>query len=198
MVTLHTREQFQKEAFPFMDEMYASALRLTRQPQNAEDLVSEVYTRAWKSYEQFEQGTNMRAWLYRILTNAYINQYRKKQREPGIVPLDQPQGGDPEGAEGGTLYDKLADTAAKPEDTLATRFLDRDIRKAIESLPEEFRMVVLLCDVQLFSYQDTAEMLEIPIGTVRSRLFRGRRLLQKILWDQAVSAGVVNAEGGKS
>lgn len=197
MVTLHSREQFQKEAFPFMDEMYASALRLTRQPQNAEDLVSEVYTRAWKAYEQFEPGTNMRAWLYRILTNAYINQYRKKQREPGIVPLDQPHGGNPEGAEGGTLYDKLADTAAKPDEALATRFLDRDIRQAIDSLPEEFRAVVLLCDVQSFSYQDTADMLEIPIGTVRSRLFRGRRLLQKILWDQAVSAGVVNAEGGQ-
>jgi RNA polymerase sigma-70 factor, ECF subfamily len=195
MVTV-SREQFQKEAFPYMDEMYASALRMTRQKENAEDLVSEVYSRAWKSYAQFEPGTNMRAWLYKILTNTFINHYRQKQRQPGFVHLDQPPA-DSEGGEGGSLYDKLADTSAKPDDVLATRFLDRDIQKAIDSLPEEFRMVVLLCDVQSFSYQDAADMLEIPIGTVRSRLFRGRRLLQKILWDQAVSSGVVSASGGK-
>lgn len=197
MVTAPTREQFQKEAYPFMDEIFASALRLTRQRENAEDLVSEVYSRAWKSYDKFETGTNMRAWLYKILTNTFINHYRHDKREPGMVPLDKPA--DPESDGGGTLYDKLADTAARPDQVLANRFLDRDIQKAIESLPEEFRMVVLLCDVQSFSYQDAADMLEIPIGTVRSRLFRGRRLLQKTLWDQAIATGVIGAsEGAKS
>ncbi len=189
-----TREEFQKEAFPFMDEIYASALRLTRQRENAEDLVSEVYSRAWKSYGQFTRGTNMRAWLYRILTNTFINHYRQKQREPGIVNLDQPTN-ESESGDGSSLYDRLADTAMKPDEVLANRFLDRDLQKAIESLPEEFRMVVVLADVQSFSYQDVADMMDIPIGTVRSRLFRGRRLLQKILWEQAVSSGVVNATG---
>jgi RNA polymerase sigma-70 factor (ECF subfamily) len=187
-----TREAFQKEAYPFMEEIYASALRLARNKENAEDLVSEVYSRAWKSYAQFTPGTNMRAWLYRILTNTYINHYRQKQRQPGMVNLDQ-QVGDTEAGNGTSLYDKLADTARKPDEVLANRFLDRDIQKAIESLPDEFRMVVLLCDVQSFSYQDAADMLDIPIGTVRSRLFRGRRLLQKVLWEQAVAAGVIDA-----
>ena len=195
MVTTTDRQEFEKEAFPFMEEIFASALRLARQRENAEDLVSEVYSRAWKAYGQFERGTNMRAWLYKILTNTFINHYRHKQREPGIVNLDQTQT-DSEGSEGGTLYDRLADTAPRPDELLANRFLDRDLQKAIDSLPEEFRMVVLLCDVQSFSYQDAADMLEIPIGTVRSRLFRGRRLLQKILWDQAVATGVVSAAGG--
>jgi RNA polymerase sigma-70 factor (ECF subfamily) len=176
-----------------MDEIYASALRLTRQKENAEDLVSEVYERAWKSYAQFTPGTNMRAWLYRILTNTFINHYRHKQREPKMVDIDQPI--ETESGDGGSLYDRLADTAAKPDEVLANRFLDRDIQKAIESLPEEFRMVVVLCDVQEFAYQEAANMLDIPIGTVRSRLFRGRRLLQKILWEQAVSTGVVNSTG---
>lgn len=195
MATAPNREQFQKEAFPYMDEMYASALRLARQKENAEDLVSEVYSRAWKSYGQFQPGTNMRAWLYKILTNTFINHYRHKQREPGMVNLDQPSG-DTETGEGTTLYDRLADTAPKPDEVLANRFLDRDLQTAIDSLPDEFRMVVVLCDVQSFSYQDAADMLDIPIGTVRSRLFRGRRLLQKALWDQAVSTGVVSASGG--
>src|SRR5262249_8685545 len=134
-----------------------------------------------------------RAWLYKILTNTFINHYRHNKREPQMVNLDQPT--DQE-SETGSLYDKLADTAARPDQVLANRFLDRDIQKAIEALPEEFRMVVLLCDVQSFSYQDAADMLEIPIGTVRSRLFRGRRLLQKALWDQAIATGVVGASGG--
>jgi RNA polymerase sigma-70 factor (ECF subfamily) len=189
-----SRDQFQKEAFPFMEEILASALRMTRQRENAEDLLSEVYSRAWKSYGQFQPGTNMRAWLYKILTNTFINHYRHNQREPGMVHLDKPDAGDDDGHS--SLYDRLADTAAKPDQILANRFLDRDIQKAIDSLPEEFRMVVVLCDVQNFAYQEAADILDIPIGTVRSRLFRGRRLLQKILWDQAVATGVVSASGG--
>ncbi|OGR93024.1 MAG: hypothetical protein A2992_04610 [Elusimicrobia bacterium RIFCSPLOWO2_01_FULL_59_12] len=191
------RERFQKEAFPFMEEIYASALRMARQKENAEDLASEVYARAWKSYDQFEPGTHMRAWLYKILTNTFINHYRQKQRQPGWVSLDKPEG-DPDTSDGSSLYDRLADASPRPDELLANRFLDRDLRRAIDSLPEEFRMAVVLCDVQSFSYQEAADMMEIPIGTVRSRLFRGRRLLQKILWEQAVTAGVVNAAGRPS
>jgi RNA polymerase sigma-70 factor (ECF subfamily) len=187
-----SREEFQKVAFPYMEEIYASALRLARQRENAEDLVSEVYSRAWKSFAQFTPGTNRRAWLYKILTNTFINHYRQKQRAPGMVQLDQPVGDEEDGP---SLYDKLADAAARPDQALANRFLDRDLQKAIDSLPEEFRMVVVLCDVQSFAYQEAADMLDIPIGTVRSRLFRGRRLLQKILWEQAVATGVVS--GGR-
>lgn len=190
----NTRERFQKEAYPFMDEIFASALRLARQRENAEDLLSEVYSRAWKSYAQFTPGTNMRAWLYKILTNTYINHYRHKQRQPNVLSLDQPDGDAESGSET-SLYDRLADAhlSGRPEDLLANRFLDRDLHQAIDALPEEFRMVVLLCDVQSFSYQEAADMLDIPIGTVRSRLFRGRRLLQKNLWKQAVETGVVSA-----
>ena len=191
-----SREQFQKEALPYLDELYASGLRLTRNREAAEDLVSEVYERAWKSFDQFTPGTNLRAWLYKILTNTFINHYRQKQREPVRVDLDKTD--DTQDNASGSLYERLADSDrfSRPDEVLANRFLDRDLQKAIESLPEEFRMVVLLCDVQSFSYQDAADMLAIPIGTVRSRLFRGRRLLQKKLWEQAVESGVVSTQGG--
>src|SRR3954462_2149119 len=111
------RERFQKETFPFLKKLCTRALRLTRQTENAEDLVSEVYSRAWKSYAQFTPGTNMRAWLYRILTNTFINHYRHKQRQPAMVNLDQST--ETESGEGTSLYDKLADTAARPDEVLA-------------------------------------------------------------------------------
>ena len=189
-----SRERFEKEALPFLQELYASAVRMTRQKEAAEDLVSEVYSRAWKSFAQFEPGTNLRAWLYRILTNTYINHYRQKQRQPAMIELDRPD--DQEDSNGGTLYERLVNThelpGENPEHVLSNRILDRDMQKAIEDLPEDFRMVVILSDIQNFPYQEIADMLHIPIGTVRSRLWRGRRLLQQILWRQAVEAGVVH------
>lgn len=190
------RERFEKEAVPYLQEIYASALRLTRQRESAEDLVSDVYSKAWKSFEQFETGTNVRAWLYKILTNTYINAYRHRQREPVILDLDKPDE-DHESAIGGSLYERIADAdrSEDPEQVLANRILDRDLKKAIDSLPEEFRMAIVLGDVQSFSYQEIADILGIPIGTVRSRLWRGRRLLQKILWRQAADAGLVNVRG---
>jgi len=185
---------FEKEALKYMDELFASAMRMTRQKEAAEDLVSEVYSKAWKSFEQFEPGTNLRAWLYKILTNTYINHYRQKQRQPLMVELDRPD--DSENGTGGDLYDRILGASPSPFDNpdqaLANRILDQDLKKAIESLPDEFRMAVLLSDVQNFSYQEIADILEVPIGTVRSRLWRGRRLLQRILWKQAVSAGIVS------
>jgi len=191
-----SRERFEKEAMPFLQEIYASAMRMTRQKESAEDLASEVYTRAWKSFNQFQEGTNLRAWLYKILTNTYINHYRHKQREPVMIELDRPE--DDEGSSGGQLYDRLINTRAhpseNPEHVLSNRFLDRDMKKAIEALPDDFRMVVILADLQNFSYQEIADILDIPVGTVRSRLWRGRRLLQQILWKQAVEAGVVSPQ----
>jgi RNA polymerase sigma-70 factor (ECF subfamily) len=199
MVSLMERQStakalFEKEALKYLDELFASGMRMTRQREAAEDLVSEVYARAWKSFDQFEPGTNLRAWLYKILTNTYINRYRQRQREPLMVELDRPQ--DTETGEGGDLYDRLVGASPNPFDNpdqvLTNRILDQDMKKAIDGLPEEFRMAVLLSDVQSFSYQEIADMLGIPIGTVRSRLWRGRRLLQKILWKQAVEAGIVS------
>jgi len=196
------RHDFEKQAVPLLGELYASALRLTKQKENAEDLVSEVYTKAWKAIGQFEPGTNLRAWLYKILTNTYINHYRKKKREPAMVELDKPVENNG-GQEPVSLYDHLVETnpspSENPERVLTNHFLDRDMKRAIESLPEEFRLVVVLADVQSFSYQDIAEMLDIPIGTVRSRLWRGRRLLQQNLWEHAVESGVIpNADPAAS
>lgn len=194
--TTDSRQLFEKEAVPHLQELYASAMRMTRNRESAEDLVSEVYSRAWKSFHQYQPGTNLRAWLYKILTNTYINHYRHKQREPVMLELDKPD--DTENGNGGGLYDRLAssseDPTENPERVLSNHILDSDLKKAIDSLPEEFRMVVLLCDVQNFSYQEIADMLDIPIGTVRSRLWRGRRLLQQILWKQAVERGVVSPQ----
>ena len=191
-----TSELFEKEAMKYVDELFASAMRMTKQKEAAEDLLSEVYAKAWKSFDQFQQGTNLRAWLYKILTNTYINHYRHKQREPYMVELDRPD--DPETGAGGDLYDRILGASPNffdnPDAVLANRILDQDLTKAIETLPDEFRLAVLLSDVQNFSYQEIADILEIPIGTVRSRLWRGRRLLQKVLWRQAVEAGLVPAD----
>jgi RNA polymerase sigma-70 factor (ECF subfamily) len=188
-----SKELFESEALKHLDELFASAMRMTRQKEAAEDLVSEVYAKAWKAFAQFEPGTNLRAWLYRILTNTYINHYRHKQRVPFMVELDRPD--DSDTGAGGDLYDRILGSSQNlfdnPDQALANRILDQDIKKAIEGLPEDFRIAVLLSDVQNFSYQEIADILDVPIGTVRSRLWRGRRLLQKILWKQAVSAGLV-------
>ncbi len=190
------KELFEKEATKYLDELFASAMRMTKQKEAAEDLLSEVYAKAWKAFDQFEPGTNLRAWLYKILTNTYINHYRQKQREPYMVELDRPE--DPDTGAGGDLYDRILGASASPfdnpDEALANRILDQDLKKAIESLPDEFRLAVLLSDVQNFSYQEIADILSVPIGTVRSRLWRGRRLLQKILWKQAVEAGLVSED----
>jgi len=186
-----TRKEFQELAFPYMDEMYAGAMRMTRNPADADDLVAEVFGKAWKYFHQFERGTNMRAWLYRILTNTYINNYRKKTRTGHNVDIDQY-----ENPEEFYIYNKLAkDTARANEDPaqeVLSKFAEEDIHKAMESLPDGFREAVILSDLQGLSYEDIAKALEIPVGTVRSRLNRGRRQLQKALWDEAVRSGYIS------
>ncbi len=185
-----TRDEFTKIALPYLDEMYAGAMRMTRNPQAAEDLVSDVFGKAWKSFHQFERGTNMRAWLYRILTNTYINEYRRKVRQGAPVAIDQYDNQDEF-----YIYNKIAENGAKGEDDPANavleKFAEQDIVNAMEHLPEGYRETVILSDLQGLSYEDIAHALDIPIGTVRSRLNRGRRHLQKALWEEAVKSGYI-------
>jgi RNA polymerase sigma-70 factor, ECF subfamily len=178
-------ERFEREALPFMSELYAAAVRMTRNPADAEDLLQETYLRAYRAFASFQEGTNLRAWLYRILTNAFINTYRKRQREPQTVSDDE--------LEDWYLYDRLGMDAAEAsaEATVLENLPDEDVQDALASLPEQFRLAVLLADVEGFSYKEIAQILDIPIGTVMSRLHRGRRALEKRLWDVMRERGVV-------
>ncbi len=178
-------ERFESEALPLLRELYGAALRLTRNPSDAEDLVQDTYLRAYRAFDSFEEGTNLRAWLYRILTNAFINQYRKRQRQPQTVSEDEL----PEWY----LYDRLAeqDAEASAEAQVLESLPDEDVQRALADLPEQFRLAVLLADVEGFSYREIADILEVPIGTVMSRLHRGRRALEKRLWDVMRERGLV-------
>lgn len=178
-------DRFVREALPLLNEMYAAALRLTRNPTDAEDVLQETYLRAYRGFGTFKEGTNLRAWLYRILTNAFINTYRKRQREPQTVSDDEV----PEWF----LYEKLGGEAAEAsaEAEVLERLPDEDVQEALAALPEQFRLAVLLADVEGFSYKEIAEILEVPIGTVMSRLHRGRRALEKRLVDVMRERGLV-------
>jgi len=182
---------FESEALPHLDALYRTARRLTRNDQAAEDLVQDALERAYTHYDRFQPGTNMRAWLFRILSNLAISQYRRRSTAPTIESLDE--------GEEFSLYDQLQ-AGSDAESDVESRVLDmlgeESIRAAIEALPMEFRMVVLLADVEGFAYKEIAEILGIPRGTVMSRLFRGRRLLQRSLWDQAQAAGISKAREG--
>jgi RNA polymerase sigma-70 factor (ECF subfamily) len=182
---------FAEQAMPFMDSLYGAALRLTRNPSDAEDLVQETYLKAYRGFGGFQEGTNLRAWLYRILTNTFINSYRSKKRRPEETELDE--------VEDLYLYRKLggleAATAGRSaEDELMDWFTDAEVKEAIEDLPEQFRIAVLLADVEGFSYKEIADILEIPIGTVMSRLHRGRKALQRRLYEFAAARHLVGPE----
>jgi RNA polymerase sigma-70 factor (ECF subfamily) len=183
---------FEQDAMPLAPQLYAAALRLTRNPSDAEDLVQETFLKAYRAYGTFEAGTNLKAWLYRILTNTFINNYRRDTRRPQETDL-----GDLEDL---YLFRRLSresstgDTGSA-EDQLLDGLVESDIKEAIEALPENFRMVVLLADLEGFSYKEIADILDIPIGTVMSRLHRGRKALQRALWDFARQRGLV---AGKS
>jgi RNA polymerase sigma-70 factor (ECF subfamily) len=173
---------FADQAMEHMASLYSAALRMTRNPADAEDLVQETYLRAYRGFGGFQEGTNLKAWLYRILTNTYINSYRAKKRRPEESELDE--------GEEFFLYRRLggleqAKAGRSAEDELLDFFTEQEVKDAVESLPENFRMAVLLADVEGFSYKEIAEILDIPIGTVMSRLHRGRRALQKALYDFA-------------
>ncbi|HEX2235776.1 MAG TPA: sigma-70 family RNA polymerase sigma factor [Actinomycetota bacterium] len=181
------RLRFQRDALPLLDPLYGAALRMTRNPADAEDLVQETMLRAYRSFDRFEAGTNLKAWLFRILTNAYINVYRKRQREPQKVSTDQ--------AEDFDLYQELRNHDSHfeetPESIVLDALVDSDILEAIDDLPEQFRLAVVLSDIEGFSYAEMAEIMDVPMGTVMSRLHRGRKALQKRLWDLARERGIV-------
>lgn len=179
------KERFERDVLPLLPSLYSAALRLTRHPSDAEDLVQEAYLRAYRGFGGFQEGTNLRAWMYRILTNTFINIYRKKQREPVTVQ--------DENIEDWYLFDKLGESGveASAESTVLERIPDEDVQRALEALPEGFRLAVLLADVEGFSYKEIAEILDIPIGTVMSRLHRGRRALEKALWETVRERGLV-------
>lgn len=173
---------FAEDAMPLMDGLYSAAMRMTRNTADAEDLVQETYLKAFNAYERFETGTNLKAWMYRILTNSYINAYRKKQRRPDESDIDD--------IEDLYLYRRLggAESAVlsrSAEDELLEMFGEDEVKLALEDLPEHYRMPILLADVEGFAYKEIAEILDVPIGTVMSRLHRGRKQLQKRLYSFA-------------
>ncbi len=184
------RARFQTDALPLLDSLYAGALRMTRNPADAEDLVQETMLRAYRSFDRFEAGTNLKAWLYRIMTNAYINTYRKRQREPKKVSQDDVEEFD--------LYQELKDHDpawdATPENLVLNSLVESDILDAIDDLPEQFRLAVVLSDIEGFSYAEMAEIMDVPLGTVMSRLHRGRKALQKRLWEIARDRGIVKSD----
>ena len=173
---------FVDEAMPLMSGLYSAALRMTRNPADAEDLVQETYLKAYRAYERFEAGTNLKAWMYRILTNSYINAYRKKQRRPDESDIDDVEDLYIYRRIGGLTGSTLGRSA---EDELMDLFGEAEVKDAVEGLAEHYRLPVLLADVEGFAYKEIAEILGVPIGTVMSRLHRGRKQLQKRLYDFA-------------
>jgi len=174
--------RFAELATPYMDPLYSAALRMTRNPADAEDLVQETFLRAYRGFGGFKDGTNIKAWLYKILTNTFINTYRAKKRRPEETEFDD--------VEEFSLYNRLggleaANAGRTPEAEVLDSMPDEAVKQALESLPEQFRMAVLLADVEGFSYKEIADIMDVPVGTVMSRLHRGRKQLQKRLWDFA-------------
>lgn len=184
---------FAELAMPYMSALYAAALRMTRNPSDAEDLVQETYLRAYRGFGGFRDGTNLKAWLYKILTNTFINQYRAKKRRPDQVVLgDQPES---------VTFQRLGGLEAaragrSTEAEVLEALPEAEVKEALESLPEQFRMAVILADIEGFSYKEIAEIMEVPIGTVMSRLHRGRRLLQARLMDFAAERGLLPPNPG--
>jgi len=187
--------RFTEVAMEHMPGLYSAALRMTRNAADAEDLVQETYLKAYRSYASFQEGTNLRAWLYRILTNTYINTYRAAKRRPEVT--------DVEDVEDLYLYKRMSGPGGiragrSAEDEALDTFTDDVVKTALEELPEAFRMAVLLADVEGFSYKEISEITDVPIGTVMSRIHRGRRALQKALHEVAASRGLVGSTSGGS
>ncbi|MGB4135642.1 MAG: sigma-70 family RNA polymerase sigma factor [Microbacterium sp.] len=182
------RRDFEEQAIPYMDQLYAAAMRMTRNPADAADLVQETFMKAYASWATFSQGTNLKAWLYRILTNTYINIYRKKQREPFQGTIDDLEDWQLGGAESTT-----ATSSRSAEAEAIDRMPASVVKDALQQVPEDFRLAVYLADVEGFSYQEIADIMKTPIGTVMSRLHRGRRMLRDLLADYAAERGIAAA-----
>lgn len=189
------KARFERDAFEFTNQLYAAALRYTKNPTDAEDLVQDTYAKAFVSFHQFEEGTNLKAWLYRILTTTFINNYRKDQRRPL-----QANGGEVEDWQLHEAASHTSDQGRSAEDEVLDNIADLDIKNALAEMPEEFRMAVYLADVEGFSYKEIADIVGVPTGTVMSRLHRGRKLLREALADYAKERGFVKnsskSEGG--
>jgi len=185
---MSSQEQFTSDAMQYAPQLFSTALRMTRNRSDAEDLVQETYIKGWRSFHTFQEGTNLRAWLFRIMTNTYINKYNAQKRKGTEVELDD--------VEELFLYKRLGSIdqsllSSSAEDQMIELFTDDEVKNALEALPEDFRMPVLLSDVDGFSYKEISEMLEIPIGTVMSRLHRGRKAMQKMLYEYARERGLI-------
>src|SRR5688572_18092817 len=181
------KQEFEELALAHLDPLFSAALRLTKNERDAEDLVQDTCMRAYRFFEKFERGTNIKAWLFKILTNTFINRYRRRVKERTVV----------EGSEREAVHERFisrdaTDFAANPEQYFFDRLLSDDVLRSIDALPIDFRLVVILADLQEFSYKEIAEILECPVGTVMSRLFRGRKLLQKTLREYAEGQGVLS------
>ena len=183
------RTLFEAQAIPFMDQLYAAGLRMTRNPSDAADLVQETFVKAFAAFAQFQQGTNLKAWLYRILTNTFINSYRKKQRDPYQGTIDELEDWQLGGAESVTQGRATRSAEAEAIDHLP----DSAVKDALQAIPEDFRMAVYFADVEGFSYQEIADIMKTPVGTVMSRLHRGRRMLRDLLSGYAVERGINTA-----
>jgi len=184
---LAEQADFEKDAMQYAPQLYSAALRMTRNPADAEDVVQETFLKAYRAYHTYQAGTNLKAWLYRILTNTYINRYRKQVRSPTEVDFGE--------VEDLYLYKRLGSTESgsssrSAEEEVLEQLVDADVKAAVEELPDHFRMPVLLADVEGFSYKEIAEILDVPIGTVMSRLHRGRKALEKTLWAFAEQHGL--------
>lgn len=179
------RTAFEAEALPHMDALHRTALRMTKNSNDAEDLVQEAFVKAYRFWDRFESGSNCRAWLFKIMTNIFINDYRSKSRTPTPVNVDD--------IDDSYLYNHLTDTQneSNPEQQFLSKVLDDDVKRAIEELPDDFRVVTILSFLEGFSYQEIADIVGLQLGTVKSRLHRGRKLLQKQLLEYAVRNGYI-------
>lgn len=180
------QDEFIRYAFEYMDALYSTALRMTRNQLDAEDLVQDTYMRAYRFYDKFEKGTNFKAWIFKILTNTFINRYRKRVREPQQVDFEKIEFSYSENFSEKNLEDQIASNESVYRDVFDDKIID-----ALNRLSDDFKMVVLLCDVHNFSYKEIASIINKPIGTVMSRLSRGRRQLQKYLEEFAVQEGYI-------
>jgi RNA polymerase sigma-70 factor (ECF subfamily) len=187
---LKRQKEFETEVFPHKDILFNFALRTTGDKDDAHDLLQETFMKAFRFWDKYEKGTNIRAWLFRIMKNSYINRYRKETREPGMVDYDDIE----------NFYDSIRDDSTESNDlqkSIYRNTLSDEVTEALQSLPEDFRTVVILCDIEGLMYDEISEFLNCPIGTVRSRLHRGRKMLEEKLYDYAKDRGIITNHSSK-